>query len=123
MSLSFSKLPILQNLWGGPPGPRGTPSSRYPPNDIRHLQRKQADEGVGRGPGGPPHNQCRLVGYGKTKWHWPRSHPNTSRWSADLLYEYEISWNDSLWTAGCCNGRVCRGLARVARRRPAGYLA
>ena len=25
-------------------------------NDIRHLQRKQADEGVGRGPGGPTIN-------------------------------------------------------------------
>ena len=39
------------------------------------MQKKQADEGVGRGPGGPPHNQCRLVGYVKTKWHWAEGPP------------------------------------------------
>jgi epoxyqueuosine reductase len=32
-------------VWGGPPGPRGTPSSRPP----------EAGHGAGRGPGGPPH--------------------------------------------------------------------
>src|SRR5690348_12595165 len=40
-------------LWGGPPGPRGTPWSR----SVKFLIASQkADQGVGRGPGGPPHN-------------------------------------------------------------------
>jgi tetratricopeptide (TPR) repeat protein len=40
---------IQQKLWGGPPGPRGSPWTRFLP------YRERADEGVGRGPGGPPY--------------------------------------------------------------------
>jgi hypothetical protein len=32
-----------------------------------HAKRERADGGVGRGPGGPPHNQCRLCGTGKDR--------------------------------------------------------
>jgi predicted acyltransferase len=39
-------------LLGGPPGPRGSPRTRSSPFRL-FLQ--QADEGVGCGPGGPPH--------------------------------------------------------------------
>jgi hypothetical protein len=46
----------LHNSWGGPPGPRPTP-----PSASRTLQAvgavgEQRDEGVPRGPGGPPHH-------------------------------------------------------------------
>ena len=48
---------MRQKRWGGPPGPRGTPPSRYRNNGIEHLEGRQlADGGVGRGPGGPPHH-------------------------------------------------------------------
>ena len=44
------------------------PEQRY-----QHLAGlEQADEGVGRGPGGPPHPQGRMSITGKTKWHWAR---------------------------------------------------
>ena len=52
MALSFPKVGIRHNLWGGPPGPRGTPSSRGLEQENQHLaKREQADAGVGRGPG------------------------------------------------------------------------
>ncbi len=43
-----------------------------PPADWgRHdAECKQADEGVGRGPGGPPHDLCRIATGIQTKWHW-----------------------------------------------------
>jgi hypothetical protein len=34
---SHEKL-VPQEWWGGPPGPRGTPSSRCPANDIGTMQ-------------------------------------------------------------------------------------
>ena len=42
----------LADMWGGPPGPRGT-----------RISTEQADEGVGRGPGGPPHGEYRVTGF------------------------------------------------------------
>ena len=33
------------------------------------IQTKEADEGVGCGPGGPPHFECKLYDIGKTKSH------------------------------------------------------
>src|SRR5438105_2694387 len=57
--LHNKKLAILNKLWGGPPGPRGSPWTR----SLRNSE--QADEGVGRGPGGPPHYdlfRCSVVG-------------------------------------------------------------
>jgi hypothetical protein len=41
----------IETKWGGPPGPRGPPDPLF----GRRLFRQQADEGVGSGPGGPPH--------------------------------------------------------------------
>jgi hypothetical protein len=43
--------------WGGPPGPRGSPRTRswLRPGILLLRQDQKADEGVGRGPGGPPH--------------------------------------------------------------------
>src|ERR1035441_3313633 len=41
-----------------------------------HAKRAQADGGVGRGPGGPPHNQCRLCDTGKNEWHWVANLPH-----------------------------------------------
>ena len=37
---------VADNQWGGPPGPRGSPGTHT---------KEEADEGVGRGPGGPPY--------------------------------------------------------------------
>jgi hypothetical protein len=38
-------------LWGGPPGPRGSPRTRF-----RHWNRfNKGDQGVACGPGDPPH--------------------------------------------------------------------
>jgi len=42
--------------------PRGTPSSAPAPL-VRLSARNKADEGVGRGPGGPPHNANLLNRY------------------------------------------------------------
>jgi hypothetical protein len=38
-------------------------------NKFSSIQTKQADEGVGCGPGGPPHFERKLYDIGKTKWH------------------------------------------------------
>src|SRR5258708_4261744 len=51
-------------LWGGPPGPRGSPwtrsvATRSAPMKTISAHLERADEGVGRGPGGPPHDLCR----------------------------------------------------------------
>ena len=34
-------------------------------NGIKGMYAELADEGVGRGPGGPPHIQCRIPSLGK----------------------------------------------------------
>jgi serine/threonine protein kinase len=47
--------------WGGPPGPRGTPSSRSSLEESGCCVPGQADQGVGCGPGGPPHNKIGRV--------------------------------------------------------------
>src|SRR5665811_562312 len=60
MPLVFPLLAMLRKLWGRPPGLRGTPSSRIRNNGGQRLAGcEQADGGVGRGPGGPPHDLCR----------------------------------------------------------------
>src|SRR5580700_10701892 len=47
---------IMFALWGWPPGPRGTPSSRTS-LDLSAGCGEEADQGVGRGRGRPPHVQ------------------------------------------------------------------
>src|ERR1035438_4662482 len=34
------------------------------------------DEGVPRGPGGPPHSLCRIRSFGKNEWHWVNNLPH-----------------------------------------------
>jgi len=63
------KLRIPPKLWGGPPGPRGSPWTRFSPMKSASSTLRRADGGVGCGPGGPPHNQCRLCGTGKSMRH------------------------------------------------------
>src|SRR5674476_422032 len=60
MPLVFPRSAMLRKLWGRPPGLRGTPSSRIWNKWGQRLAGcEQADGGVGRGPGGPPHDLCR----------------------------------------------------------------
>jgi hypothetical protein len=54
-ALSLALSTGVHKLWGRPPGLRGSPWTRS----------ASADEGVGSGPGGPPHNQCRCSVVGK----------------------------------------------------------
>jgi len=56
---------VYNSQWGGRPRPRRTPWSGY--DAAFHAQpytKREADAGVGRGPGGPPHNsveaECRI---------------------------------------------------------------
>src|ERR1035437_3921483 len=67
MPLVFPLLAMLRKLWGRPPGLRGTPSSRIWNKWVQRLAGcEQADGGVGRGPGGPPHDLCRRPAPEKT---------------------------------------------------------
>src|SRR6266446_6908129 len=62
----FVKTWIRHKLWGGPPGPRGSPWTRSWLIPHKDLQlRGEAGQGAGRGPGGPPHNLCRWSVMGK----------------------------------------------------------
>jgi len=56
MSLGFVKTANPAQIVGRTPGPRGFPWTRFSPNGISIIRPGQADEGVGCGPGGPPHN-------------------------------------------------------------------
>jgi hypothetical protein len=46
-------------------------------NEISLIESQRADEGVGCGPGGPPHKLSELSGFGTTKWHWVDNLPHT----------------------------------------------
>jgi spermidine synthase len=48
--------------WGGPPGPRGSPRTR-PSAEGSSRQGRLRDEGVPRGPGGPPHTARFVAGF------------------------------------------------------------
>src|SRR5216683_2874670 len=77
MPLTFPTLGMLHKPWGGPPGPRPTPSSalaRWHHPDSIGEERVQGDP---RGPGGPPHNLCSIPNVGKTKWHWAQAGSGT----------------------------------------------
>jgi GT2 family glycosyltransferase/glycosyltransferase involved in cell wall biosynthesis len=52
------RFPWLESQWGGPPGPRPTPSSAFPELDQLTDSRVQGDP---RGPGGPPHLRVLFV--------------------------------------------------------------
>ena len=67
MSLSFPKARNRTETVGQPPGLRGSPLAPPVANEFSSNQTKQADEGVGCGPGGPPHFQCKLRDIGQTE--------------------------------------------------------
>src|SRR5260370_18966165 len=69
MPLVFPVVRILQKLWGGPPGLRGSPWTRSWQRNQSHPNGK-AGQGAVRGPGGPPHNFCRPSGHVKNERHW-----------------------------------------------------
>ena len=63
MSLSFPNSARSALIVGRTPWSARVPLDPPIVNVINIVRpTEQADEGVGRGPGGPPHN--------KTKWHW-----------------------------------------------------
>ena len=67
MSLSFPKAANPAYIVGRTPWSARDASSRIRHNDISILQAREADGGVGCGPGGPPHQLCRLSAAWKTK--------------------------------------------------------
>src|ERR1022692_5300546 len=64
--------------WGGPLGPRGTPSPRFSPDGSTLAPPRQADGGVGRGPGGPPHQARRSRDSAQLfmQFRGPKAHPD-----------------------------------------------
>src|ERR1017187_4023932 len=56
-----------------------------------HAKRAQADGGVGRGPGGPPPNQCRLCDTGENEWHWVANLPHKPAPSTAVLSDPQKS--------------------------------
>src|SRR5205809_4053729 len=72
MPLVFPVVRILQKLWGGPPGLRGSPWTRSSQRDQSHLNGK-AGQGAVRGPGVRPTIFADRPVMGKTSWHWADS--------------------------------------------------
>ena len=60
MPLSLPNVGHLHNSWGGPPGPRGSPGPALLSKNQAAAIVSRPTGGVGRGPGGPPHNLCRI---------------------------------------------------------------
>src|ERR1035441_9961941 len=56
---------LCYKVWGGLPGPRGTPSSRSSLEESSPSTTRQAGQGAGRGRGRPPHQLCRRALVGK----------------------------------------------------------
>src|ERR1019366_3278670 len=75
--------------WGGPLGPRGTPSPRFSPDGSTLAPPRQADGGVGRGPGGPPHQARRSRDSAQLfmQFRGPKAHPNSHRIPGAVLPE------------------------------------
>jgi len=74
MPLVFPVLRILQKLWGGPPGPRGSPRTRF----FALVSTSSKREGR---PGGRPRTRgsapqfWRPTGHRKNEWHWINNRP------------------------------------------------
>src|ERR1700733_4514370 len=62
MSPSFLMDGNCAELWGGPPGLRGSPWTPRVANEFNSIPTKQADEGVGCRPGGLPHVRAPQAG-------------------------------------------------------------
>ena len=69
MPLSFPNAGNWTAFVGQPPWSARVPLDPPVANRFTSIQTKQADEGVGCGPGGPPHFECTLYDIGKTKSH------------------------------------------------------
>ena len=70
MSLSFPNSDHRRRWWGGRPRPQPAPWPAPRSWQSPDSSRKERDEGVPCGPGGPPHHLCRTREVPKTKWHW-----------------------------------------------------
>src|ERR1035437_8608151 len=70
MLLTLAVIGHLHILWGGPPGPQPTPPSACRPMDEADFIGERRVHGDPRGPGGPPHDFCRMVTALQSKWHW-----------------------------------------------------
>src|ERR1019366_1234297 len=57
----FTKLRLRKGWWGGPPGPRGSPWTRFSPPVATPCRTRQAGRGAGCGQGRPPHHSCRYA--------------------------------------------------------------
>jgi hypothetical protein len=64
MAAASTRLSVCLNCGADPWSARVPPDPLFA-NRISRIQPGQADEGVGRGPGGPPHNYCGCSGLGK----------------------------------------------------------
>jgi hypothetical protein len=111
-------------LWGGPPGPRGTPPSRSSPAESSAPHRREAGRGAGCGRGRPPH--------GKSMWHWvanpqcKRSSPPRETNRLRKIGAAHPLW----WQPGCSAGQAdgpprghaaiwpCENLRRLATGAP-----
>src|SRR5712691_10606636 len=87
--------------WGGPPGPRPTPSSAF-------RRGQEAGQGAGCGPGGPPHQTAWIIGaaalFRLTLWPlYPALSDDVFRyrWEGKLQAAggnpYEVRPNDATW--------------------------
>ena len=66
---SFPKAGNWTEIVGQTPWSARVPLDPPVANEFSSIQTKQADEGVGCRPGGPPHFECKLRDIQKTKWH------------------------------------------------------
>jgi hypothetical protein len=70
MPLSFPETGDSDAVVGQTPWSARVPLDPLLCNEISLIESQRADEGVGCGPGGPPHKLSELSGFGTTKWHW-----------------------------------------------------
>jgi hypothetical protein len=66
MSYSFPKTANPAFIVGRTPWSARVPLDPLYGNGINLIPRWRAGQGAVRGPGGPPHNKCRMSGYEKT---------------------------------------------------------
>src|ERR1039457_1963737 len=79
MSLSFPETGDPDTVVGQTPWSARVPLDPLLAREIRFIPTQQADVGVGCVLGGPPHQECRLSSFGKTKWHSIRGIVSISR--------------------------------------------